>query len=281
MVTVACFRSSPAFFPPAAVLAVPVSLPLFSLLCFFLFFGLLPVFFPHPAPPAALRFWCISGCLQCCGFSFGCPSVVRVLFSLHFCWFSFTWLSPPASCFFLVPWAEFSPLVSVPPSACCGILHSGFGSFSVGSALLCCCGFMVVCFLTRSNLRFPSRLGLPLGRVRLASASVFRCPPVLSPLRSSDLFAYGILLVSCSPGGLRFFFFFPWRSVSFGVGFFPGRFLFLLVRVAFALLLALPCCHSAVPVFGLSFLLVLGSFVAPFVSSFPLVVLSLPPARSS
>ena len=51
--------------------------------------------------------------------------------------------------------------------------------------------------------------------------------------------------------------------------------MFLLVRVAVALLLAYPCCLSAVPVFGLSFLLVLGSFGAPFVSSFQLVVLSL------
>ena len=127
--------------------------------CSMVFF---PVF-PHPAPPAALHFWHASGCLPCSGFSFGCPSVVRVLFSLRFCWFSFAWFSPPASCFFLVPRAAFSP------SACCGVLRSGFGSFSAGSALLCCCGFMVVCFLTRSNLRFPLQRGLPLGRVRLAS----------------------------------------------------------------------------------------------------------------
>ena len=54
----------------------------------------------------------------------------------------------------------------------------------------------------------------PLGRVSLASASVFlgfELPAyagilsVLSPLRSSALFASGILLVSCSPSGLRLF----------------------------------------------------------------------------
>ena len=72
--------------------------------------------------------------------------------------------------------------------------------------------FWLSCFLTLSNLRFPSRRGLPLGRVSLASASVylgFELPAyagilsVLSLLRSSALFTSGILLVSCSPGGLR------------------------------------------------------------------------------
>ena len=43
--------------------------------------------------------------------------------------------------------------------------------------------------------------------------------------------------------------------------------MFLLVRVAFAFLLALPCCLSVVPVFGLFFLFVLGSLLLP---SYPL-----------
>ena len=79
---------------------------------------------------------------------------------------------------------------------------------------------LFVCFLTRSNLRFLLRLGLPLGRVRLTSACFFffffffffvsSCLPMLvsffclSPLRSSALFASGVILVSCSPGELSF-----------------------------------------------------------------------------
>ena len=101
--------------------------------------------------------------------------------------------------------------MSVPLSVCCGVLLSGFSSFSAGSALLCCCGFMVVCFLTRSNLRFLSQRGFPLGQVSLASASVFlgfELPAyavsfLFCLLCSSALFASGILLVSCSPCGLR------------------------------------------------------------------------------
>ena len=100
--------------------------------------------------------------------SLGCPGVAFPAFLLVFFRKVFS------TCFvFLVPRAVFSPLVSFPSRVCCGVFRSGFGSFSAGSALLCCCGFMVICFLTRSNLRFPSQRGLPLGRVRFALASGF------------------------------------------------------------------------------------------------------------
>ena len=67
---------------------------------------------------------------------------------------------------------------------------------------------------------------------------------------------------------------FPWFSVSFGVASFrsiscSSWFVWL------SPFLALPCCRSAVPVFSLSVLSVLGSLVAHSIS-LPLVVLSLP-----
>ena len=48
--------------------------------------------------------------------------------------------------FFLVPWAAFPPFVTVSLRACWGVLRSGFGSFSAGSDLLCCCGFRLSLF---------------------------------------------------------------------------------------------------------------------------------------
>ena len=151
-------------FPPAAVLAVPscfspsfrsgvflsvlwTSSWVFSFLrlrLLFTFDAPLVVFHAAGSPLAVPQlFGC---CLPCISAGF-----LLVGFSL------------PASCFFLVPRAEFSPLVSIPPSVCCGVLRSGFGSFSAGSALLCCCGFCLSVFLTRSNLQFSWRRGLPLG----------------------------------------------------------------------------------------------------------------------
>ena len=210
--SVDCFRSSSAFFSAYCSFGCPfLFLSPFSVCCLFLFYMVFVPVFPHPAPPAALRFWHASCCLLCCGFSFGGPSVVRVLLSLRFCYFYFVWFSPPPSFFFLVPRAASLPW-------CLSLLVLVvvfFGSFSVGSALLCCCGFMVVCFLSRSDLRFPSRRGLPLGRVRFASASVFSLFRVAClcwypfcfcfrsvPLPCSHLeFSF----VSCSPGGLRLF----------------------------------------------------------------------------
>ena len=160
-------------FPPAAVLAVPSCFsPPFSVWCVSVLwtsswvfrFLRLRLLFTLDAPPVV--FHAVGSPLavpRLSGFCF--PAFLLVFFRLVF--------SPPASCFFLLPKAAFSPLVSIPPSVCCGVLRSGFSSFSAGSALLCCCGFCLSVFLTRSNLRFPSRRGFPLGRVRLTSASVF------------------------------------------------------------------------------------------------------------
>ena len=59
-------------------------------------------------------------CFPCVSARFLSPGFHRLLrFSLH------------------VPRAAFSPLVCSPPHACCGVLHSSFGSSSTGSALLC------------------------------------------------------------------------------------------------------------------------------------------------
>ena len=102
MATVACFHSSSTFTPPAAVLAVPSCFsPPFSVWC--VSFCSLDFFlgFPLPVPPAALRFCRSTGCLPCCGFSFGCTSVVRVLFTLHFCWVFFAWVF--STCFVFLP----------------------------------------------------------------------------------------------------------------------------------------------------------------------------------
>ena len=242
---------------------------LFGLVCFFLFSEL-------------LRFSasCASGCsslvplhrlssmlwvlLWLC---LGCPGAVYPAFLLVFFRLGFLRLLCVSSlslglrslswCLFLLVFVWF--------------LRSGFSSFSTGSALLCCCGLCLSVFLTHSNLRFPSRRGLPLGQVKLTSVSVFLgfyFPAYLgilfclSSLRSSALFASGVIFVSCSPG--EFFL----GDLSRSGLVFLGVFLFLLVRDASALLLAFPCCLSTVPVFGLFFLFVLGSFVALFVSSF-------------
>ena len=84
--TVDCFRSSSAFFCLLQFwLSFPVSLPFLCLLCLLLFYMVLVPVLPHPVPLAALRFWHVSNCLPCCGFSFGSPSLVQVLLSLRFC----------------------------------------------------------------------------------------------------------------------------------------------------------------------------------------------------
>ena len=63
-------------------------------------------------------------------------------------------------------------------------------------------------FLTRSNLRFPSQRGLPFGLSQIGFSLCFSPFSVtclgLSPLRSSVLFASGVLCVSFSPGGFFF-----------------------------------------------------------------------------
>ena len=69
-------------FLPAAVLAVPSCFfPLFSLLCFFLFFGGLRGFSASYAS-ACSSLGRSFGCLPCCGFLFGCTLVVRQLLSM-------------------------------------------------------------------------------------------------------------------------------------------------------------------------------------------------------
>ena len=114
--------------------------------------------------------------------------------------------------------------------------------------------FISLVLLTRSELRFPSR------RVRVAAASVLSvfgvtsCGGIRSVLVSAPflcLVSSGVLLVLCSPFGLSLDSF---GTLSSGVsGSFLQRFLFLLVRVAFTLLLALPWCLSSVTAFGLCF----------------------------
>ena len=89
------------------------------------------------------------------------------------------------------------------------------------------------------------------------------------------MFVSALFLCLVRIGGyLRVIFIFS-RWVEFFLGdlsssglVFLGVFLFRLVRDASALLLALPCCLSTILVLGLFFLFVLGSFVAPFISSF-------------
>ena len=75
----------------------------------------------------------------------GNPSVVRVLLPCVSAGF-LSYSCHSLLRFFLVPQAAFPPFVAVSLSACCGALHSGFGSFSAGPALLCCCGFWLSLF---------------------------------------------------------------------------------------------------------------------------------------
>ena len=101
MATVTCFHSSTFFRLLQFWLSLPVSLPPFLVWC--VSFCSLDFFlgFPLPAPPVALRFCRPTGGLPCCGFSFGCSSVVRVLFTLHLCWLSLAWFF--SACFVFLP----------------------------------------------------------------------------------------------------------------------------------------------------------------------------------
>ena len=223
------------FFPPAAVLAVPSCFfPLFSLLCFFLVFVGLPVFFrilrlrllfPFAAPP--VLFHAAGSSLAVPLLSGSCfPCFLLVFFRLIFTVCSVL-LPSPSGC---------SPSVSVPPSACCGVMHSGFGSFSAIFCLAMMLSLLFLCFLTRSNLWFPSRRGLPFGPSQIGFGLCFLrlvLPSLLSVcLRPVPL--------SCSLLRCSVCLFLPVGSFSLVLClvrccFLPGHFLFLLVRVAFAL----------------------------------------------
>ena len=114
---------------------------------------------------------------------------------------------------------------------CCSLLQLWFFLHWICLAFLL--WLLVVYFLTRSNLRFPSRRGLPLGTSQAAFGLCFlgfQWPAfagvlsVLPPFLSSALFASGLLFVFCSPRG---FLSFPWCTISFGVLFCFGFMLFL------------------------------------------------------
>ena len=112
----------------------------------------------------------------------------------------------------LFPQAVFSPLVS-PPRAClrCSSIWLRF-LFSRSALPYLCNKIVSLVLMTLSNLRFPSRRGLPLGRVRVAVASVLSvfgvtsCGGILSVLISASFLGFvssSVLLVTCSPFGLR------------------------------------------------------------------------------
>ena len=123
-------------FPPAAVLAVPsfFSPPFQSVVTLPVLYGLCPSFSVSYASGCSslLPRLLLSSILRVLLWqSLGCPGAAFPAFLLVFFRMVFT-----ACLVFLVPRAVFSPLVYVPPRTCCGVLRSGFSSFSAGSALL-------------------------------------------------------------------------------------------------------------------------------------------------
>ena len=184
-------RSYLAFFPHAVATAgFPVFLRVFCLLRL-----RLPLLsssaLQYDATPAAhsglhtpFSAYCASGCsfafgaphavFRAAGSPFTVPRLSGCCFSLRFCSFSILGISPNDSFIIgLFPQAAFSPLVSAPPRAClwCSSLRLRF--LLRWSAFLCFVWhYSSLVLLTRSDLRFLSRRGLPLGRVRVAMASV-------------------------------------------------------------------------------------------------------------
>ena len=143
--TVAFFLSSSMFFRLLRFwLSLTVSPPTFQSVVFLSvlwsysrFFRILRLrlLFPFAAPPVV--FHAAGSSLAVPRLSGSCfPCFLLVFFRLFFS-VCFVFLPYPSGC---------SPLVSVPPSACCGVMRSGFGSFSAVSALLCCCGFWLSVF---------------------------------------------------------------------------------------------------------------------------------------
>ena len=196
--------------------------------------------FPNPTPPAALHFD-TPPVLSVLRVLLGNPSVVRVRL-------------PYISAGFL-SYGGHSLLRVLPcPSGCLSALRGCFFSCLLWCTSLRLWFFLrrvclarllwlqVVSFRTRSNLRFPSRRGLPLGRVRIALASFFLGSICLSLLVSFLFVSTPFLCLVRSWRSLRVVFtrwvqvFFSWCLVFFGVGSFLGRFWFLPVRVAFTLL---------------------------------------------
>ena len=241
--TVDCFLSSSVLFRPTAFLAVPscFSPPFQSVLTLPVLSGLRPGFSASCASGCSLLLarLLLSSVLQVLRWrSLGCPGAAFPVFLLVFfrkvftACFIFLWLSLvlhslPWCLLLLVLVVVFFALASVlpPPVLPCSVW----------------CGFMVLCFLTRLNLRFPSRRGLPLGQVRVASASVFARAGILSIFVTSPFLClvriWNYHKCRVHPVGCVWF---PWCSVLFGVGSFLRYFLFLLIHVAFVLLLALP-----------------------------------------
>ena len=164
----------------------------------------------------------------------------------------------PSFFFGLLPRAAGSPSMSPPPRA---LLRSFFAPASVHPQLVylvlfCVSLLLSMVFLPCSDLRFPSRRGLPLGRVTVDAASVSLSPqgcflwwyPFLygSPICSSASFASKVLSDVVALWDESSFLWCLSRSGSF-----LQRFLFLLGQVAFIFLQSLPCYLSAVAAFGL------------------------------
>ena len=207
-VATAGFSSLPPCFPPAMVTAVPSCLP--QIFCLLRLWLLIPVFIPvfhilhlwlllrfgslHVVLRAASSPFAVPRLSGCC---FPCVSArflsqgFHRLISLSLLWSSGCILSLgvcSSSCLSVV---FFAPASVLPPPVYLACLVWHYGSLVL---------------LTHSDLRLPSRRGLPLGQVRVATASVFsvsECLPVmvsflfLSPLRSSALFTSGVLFVTC------------------------------------------------------------------------------------
>ena len=274
------FSSLPPCFPPSTFPAVPSGLPqLFSLLRLW---PLIPVFIPVflilllrcGAPLVVIRAagspftvpWLSGCCFPCVSTHFllqGFPRLLCLsLLCSSGCILSLGVCSP--LCLFVV---FFAPTSVLPPPVCLALFSvtcwfSGasdlFGSpvpVATWSPFGTSQGCYGICFL---SFEMPACDGI---------LSVFVSAPFLSLVRiwSSlrDVLAGGLHL-GCF-GALS-------GSISSS---FLRRFLCLLVRVAFALLLALPWCLSAVPDFGLCFLVGSTLFCGcPFVSSFQFMVLS-------
>ena len=159
----------------------------------------------------------------------GHPSVVRVLLP---CRFSFVSLSQPASGSSLSLGLPFPPswlfllvlvvvfftpvLVLSPPGPPCSVAVAFGCLFSDSFESLVPVATWSPFGTSRHSFGFCF-----LDSSCLSSLVAFS---VLSPLRSSALFASSMLFVSCSPDGFSFFF--SWCSVSFGVGSFLGPFFF-------------------------------------------------------